>query len=303
MSIEENLPRNFKGIWIPKSIWINEALSFFEKCLWAEIDSLDDEEKGCTASNQYLCKFFGCKERTLQDALSRLKSLGLIIYEKYDGRIRTLKSCVKTTYEIFSTSDPQPGAGAENRTSHLRKTAPLSHDASIIENKEEVLDMRAHAREAHDKTHDLSKMRREEEKKCPEMKDWGKLSERVGYLKAILFPDGTKISDKNIEMWSKNYSIWKLKKCIHRVLRMILKGKELTNPQGLMYKLLSDPNFDSTKVSEDAREQAEMWMDLNQMWFRIDDDYISYDGTGKDVPLALGADKVIEVMKGWANVR
>lgn len=102
---EFDYPRNFKGIWIPKEIWEHNELDFFEKMLWAEIDSLDDPQKGCFASNAYFQKFFNIKERFLQLGLAKLKNLGLIRYESFDGRSRCLRSCLKTTYEKFDTSE------------------------------------------------------------------------------------------------------------------------------------------------------------------------------------------------------
>ena len=50
--------RNFKGVWIPKEIWLTDELSLQEKVVLVEIDSLDDEEKGCYASNKYFADFF-----------------------------------------------------------------------------------------------------------------------------------------------------------------------------------------------------------------------------------------------------
>ena len=40
------MDRNFKGIWIPKEIWLAEDLTMQEKVMLVEIDSLDDEERG-----------------------------------------------------------------------------------------------------------------------------------------------------------------------------------------------------------------------------------------------------------------
>lgn len=153
-------------------------------------------------------------------------------------------------------------------------------------------------------THDETLKEMEKEKKrCPEMKDWGPLKDRVDFLKAVVFPDKSTISRRNIETWSRNYSLWRMKKCASRILRMVWSGKELTNPEGLFYTLLADPHMESTQVVEEAREQAMIWMELNDIYFRMGDDYISQDSTGKDVPLALGSSKVIEMMKGWVNVR
>lgn len=81
--------RDFKGIWIPKEIWLNEELSITEKALFAEIDSLDTNSH-CTASNEYFAKFLGVTERTISNAITHLKDLGLISSE-FDGRVRTLR--------------------------------------------------------------------------------------------------------------------------------------------------------------------------------------------------------------------
>ena len=49
--------RDFKGVWIKKEIWLNTNLTLIEKVLIVEIDSLDNSERGCFASNEYLAKF------------------------------------------------------------------------------------------------------------------------------------------------------------------------------------------------------------------------------------------------------
>ncbi len=98
------LPRDFKGIWIPKEIWIDTCLSFFEKCLLAEIHSLDGENH-CYADNNYFCNFFNVNVRTLQLGLAKLKEMGYISVISFDGRERKLASNLnKTTHEIFDTS-------------------------------------------------------------------------------------------------------------------------------------------------------------------------------------------------------
>ena len=40
--------RAFKGIWIPKEIWLSQDLTMQEKIMLVEIDSLDNES-GCFA--------------------------------------------------------------------------------------------------------------------------------------------------------------------------------------------------------------------------------------------------------------
>jgi hypothetical protein len=87
--------RDFKGIWIPREIWLAKDLSCQEKCLWAEIHSLFDRERGgCYASNEYLMEFFGIKERRLQEMMANLKHKGWVVQVSFDGRTRIIKAVV-----------------------------------------------------------------------------------------------------------------------------------------------------------------------------------------------------------------
>lgn len=106
--------RDFKGIWIPREIWLRKDISMQEKCLWAEIHSLFDRQKGgCFASNDYLSQFLGIKERRLQEMVSSLKAKGLIVQISFNGRERIIKAVLPA--EDFSPIDePDPsGCGAE----------------------------------------------------------------------------------------------------------------------------------------------------------------------------------------------
>lgn len=86
------MERQFKGVWIPKEIWLDERLTYFEKAVYAEIDSLDGDE-GCFASNKYLAGFLHCTERHVIRAIAHLKELGYIDTEVFDGRKRVIKIC------------------------------------------------------------------------------------------------------------------------------------------------------------------------------------------------------------------
>ena len=72
------MDRNFKGIWIPKEIWLAENLTLQEKVLLVEIDSLDDEETGCYASNNYFSKFFGITPGRISQLINGLVEKGFI---------------------------------------------------------------------------------------------------------------------------------------------------------------------------------------------------------------------------------
>lgn len=94
--------RDFKGIWIPKEIWLNNDLTLLEKIILIEIDSLDNENH-CIAGNDYLAEFCNCSERKVSDAIKKLTELGYIEVVTFDGRHRTLKSnltvCIKRSMQ------------------------------------------------------------------------------------------------------------------------------------------------------------------------------------------------------------
>lgn len=91
-SLKENkFKRDFKGVWIPKEIWLSNDLSLLEKSLLTEIHSLDNNE-GCFASNEYFAKFIGFSTNKISVAISKLKKLNYIEQVSFDGRKRILKS-------------------------------------------------------------------------------------------------------------------------------------------------------------------------------------------------------------------
>ena len=88
----KNMNRDFKGVWIPKEVWLDTRLNALEKAILTEIDSLDQGEKGCYASNDYLAEFCQCSKRKVSEAISKLIKCGYIYLQNFDGRKRELKS-------------------------------------------------------------------------------------------------------------------------------------------------------------------------------------------------------------------
>ncbi len=88
--------RDFKGVWIPRSIYLDSRLTALEKIVLVEIDSLDGDD-GCFCSNEYLANFCQCSERKISDAVSKLIELGYITSVSFDGRKRVLRSRVEKT--------------------------------------------------------------------------------------------------------------------------------------------------------------------------------------------------------------
>ena len=85
--------RDFKGVWIPKEIWLDENLTTLEKIILIEVDSLDNEDH-CVAGNDYLSQFCQCSEWKVSDAIKKLQKLGYIEVIAFDGRHRRLRSCI-----------------------------------------------------------------------------------------------------------------------------------------------------------------------------------------------------------------
>lgn len=98
------MDRDFKGVWIPKEIWLDTRLNALDKVILTEIDSLDDGENGCYASNQYLSEFCQCSATKVSTAISKLQEYGYIEQVDFDGRHRKIKSCLtkieRQPYEI-----------------------------------------------------------------------------------------------------------------------------------------------------------------------------------------------------------
>ena len=90
----ENLPREFKGVWIPREIWLSRDLSLMEKVLFVEIDSLDNE-RGCFASNRHFAAFFGVSDRQIRTYLNSLREKGFITITVRNRNERVIRVALK----------------------------------------------------------------------------------------------------------------------------------------------------------------------------------------------------------------
>jgi len=96
--------RAFKGIWLPAEMWMAPDINPIEKILWAEIDSLDNDD-GCFASDQHFMDFFGIAKSTLHKYLQKLKEKGYIKVVDFDGRKRTIRSNVRLIIDKKNKSE------------------------------------------------------------------------------------------------------------------------------------------------------------------------------------------------------
>jgi hypothetical protein len=88
--------RDFKGIWIPKEIWLAEDLTVMEKLFLVEIDSLDNA-RGCFATNAYFADFFGLSDSQVSRIIGQLIFKERIVSEidQKNGNQRTLRVYAK----------------------------------------------------------------------------------------------------------------------------------------------------------------------------------------------------------------
>jgi len=84
------MPRVFKGVWIPAELWMDTELSWGEKLYLLEIDSLDDGDKGCFATNKYLGEFFNQSPQKAANIVRRLEQKNRIMFE-HEGKRRFIK--------------------------------------------------------------------------------------------------------------------------------------------------------------------------------------------------------------------
>lgn len=140
MNKEFNYPRDFKGVWIPKRVFLDERLNAIEKIILIEIDSLDAEDsEGCYASNEYLANFCKCSMTKVSTSISKLIKLGYLYVSKNDGRKRYLKSRLSNSEsQDFKKSKPDlPEMKESNNSEEYSRDEINSNIDSPTELKEE----------------------------------------------------------------------------------------------------------------------------------------------------------------------
>ena len=120
--------RDFKGVWIPREIWLTDKLTLIEKALLVEIDSLSPNGKPCFASNQHFADFLNVSKRSVIRYIQSLKDKGYIEisfeYENEKVKRRFLKvtnrnggSDKLTRGVVTDWHDPQCQSGTDSNNS------------------------------------------------------------------------------------------------------------------------------------------------------------------------------------------
>ena len=123
MTEGEPAKRKFKGIWIPREIWMSEDLTLTEKCLLAEIDSFSDgKDDPCYASNKYFAKMFNVSVGRMANLISGLRKKGLV-ESTFNGEQRNLYLPAPFTKSVNATPDSHIDARALEENKEERKCA------------------------------------------------------------------------------------------------------------------------------------------------------------------------------------
>lgn len=103
--------RDFKGVWIPKDLWLSKDLTTQEKVLLVEIDSLSKTERGCFASNEYLAEFLGLSKERARKILASLIDKGYVKSEmEYKGETKEIaRRCLFVTIPYGQLQPPPMG--------------------------------------------------------------------------------------------------------------------------------------------------------------------------------------------------
>lgn len=117
------MERDFKGVWIPKEIWLNEELCWSGKLLLVEIDSLAKNGE-CFASNEYLGKFLKLSKRRVSELITELNRSGYIevdlVYK--EGSKEVEKRVIRPLAKIrYTPSEESRYPLAENRMTPIAK--------------------------------------------------------------------------------------------------------------------------------------------------------------------------------------
>ena len=133
--------RQFRGIWIPAEVWLDDELSAVDMIVLAEVNSLDGPD-GCFASNEYLARFCHCSEKTISRSLDKLIEMGYIEVAAFNGRVRTLKVCPgcldnlsrQNRQNVYADETKCPGSNNDNKKE--RKKNNKSDDVVSIYHEE-----------------------------------------------------------------------------------------------------------------------------------------------------------------------
>lgn len=142
-------PYDFKGVFVPRVVWLDGRLTSVDKVILMEVHYLDNED-GCYASNARFAELCGCSESKVAHAVSKLKELGYVEQVSFNGRTRVLRSLVdeRVVEDASRRRAGQDYTNVQGRLAHpckadlherARQTCS-SVQGHILDNKERLKD-------------------------------------------------------------------------------------------------------------------------------------------------------------------
>jgi len=113
------MKRNFKGVWIPAGLYLNEGITWTQKLMLVEIDSFSKSNLPCFISNEHLAHHLQISESGVEKALRGLVKLGMVERKRESfgqGTRRILRVVTSLEY------GEQPHSGAGSNLTPVRHT-------------------------------------------------------------------------------------------------------------------------------------------------------------------------------------
>lgn len=212
--------RDFKGVWIPKTVWLDKRLSALDKMILTEIDSLASEERGCFASNAYIADFCQCSEAKVTKSISLLIKLGYLYVASFNGRQRELKSRL-STFSYEAESENVSGCSVKNTRQSSKfyeaesenvRESKLDNNISINNNSQkENKQKKKFSSDDGDAPPDVSPASgtdarpQKEEKVFPEDSDAYQAASYLARQKEKHYPDLKPPEEKDLQRWAADF--------------------------------------------------------------------------------------------------
>jgi hypothetical protein len=98
--------RKFQGVWIPAELWKDRTLSITEKVMLVEIGSLEDDERGCYASNAKFAEFFDLSISRVSEIISGLAEKRLVSVEQIRDGVRVVERRIRLIHPFGKPNTP-----------------------------------------------------------------------------------------------------------------------------------------------------------------------------------------------------
>jgi len=77
-----HMTRNFKGVWIPASLYLRDDMTWTEKLIVLEVYSFESNALPCFVSNDHLAQFCQVSLSTVEKGIARLVSEGFLLRQR-----------------------------------------------------------------------------------------------------------------------------------------------------------------------------------------------------------------------------